>query len=504
MVGNSLARSSRPIQPWSRRAFSLLLSIALILSLTPLPALASERATDVPADVQSAQAEASAAVLAAEPEPAADKSSVQHGPTTEIPAAEPEPATEVAPTTLSWSTTGEVATAELAESALADASLAKISRNEKPFSVSALSGFLQRNETLYAVAWTEGKKRVDAEPSWTYEWLVGSTTSGSDFAPIEGETRSSLTLTDDLRTKFANKYLRVRISCGDISVEGPKRASTYKTLTACGPIKAPVPAKTALDEKSYVLLQPTADETSTLTTIAAASLKVGATLCANVYDSEASPAMRIAAQDRWTYQWLASDSKEASDSEFQPIEGATSASFIITDELATKLAGKYIRVRIEGDDQTLYGPSGSFYTPSSTSYDTPGPVVAPGQIKLDYILLSWNGGGFGNDLESVPNCNVGDVLEACAYDFDDPYTLYGEDDAEFSWQVGDTKYGDFEEVSQGATYTAPEELSGRYLKVVATAKNGIPGSATCETEPGKVLPKGVSTLYRAEDRKSVV
>lgn len=124
------------------------------------------------------------------------------------------------------------------------------------------------------------------------------------------------------------------------------------------------------------------------------------------------------------------------------------------------------------------------------------PVKAPAQIKLDYILLSWNGGGFGNEMESVPDCNAGDILEACAYGFDDPYTLYGASDVVFSWQVSDSPYGTFEEVAQGASFTVVENYAGRYLKVVATAKNGVPDSSTCETEPGKILPKGVTTLYR--------
>ena len=51
-------------------------------------------------------------------------------------------------------------------------------------------------------------------------------------------------------------------------------------------------------------------------------------------------------------------------------------------------------------------------------------------------------------------------------------------------------------MAQGASFVVAEDFVGRYLKVVATAKNGVPGSSTCETEPGKVLPQGVATLYR--------
>lgn len=481
MVGNPRVRSAYAPQPWSRRLLSLFLSLALALTLTPLPAWGDETG-DAPAEISAGEAIAGDSAA----EAPAESTATDEAPTF-------SENTDASETTAS----SEVTTvASKAGTALTSSSFAMISRSERPRKTSALSGFLQRNETLYAVAWSAKDKRVDAELGWTYQWLVGPGASSDDFTPIEGEEKSSLELTDELRAQLNGKYLRVRISCGDITIEGPKRAIAYKSLTACGPIKAPVPAKAALDSKSYVLLQPSSSETSTFNTIEAASLNVGATLWANVYDGEAVPSVRILSQDRWSYQWLASDSRNAADEGFEAIEGETGPSLTITEELATKLAGKYIRVRVEGDGQTLYGPSDSFDTPASTEYNTPGPVVAPGQIKIDHILLSWNGGGFGNELESVPNCNAGDVLEACAYGFDDPYTLYGDSDVTFSWQIGDSQYDTFEEVAQGASFTVAEDYTGRYLKVVATAKNGIPGSDACETESGKILPQGVTTLYR--------
>lgn len=481
MVGNPRVRSAYAPQPWSRRLLSLFLALALALTLTPLPAWGDETG-DAPAEASAAKAiaEDSAAGLA-------ESTATDEAPTF-------SENTDASETTAS----SEVTTvASKARTALTSSSFAMISRSERPWKTSALPGFLQRNETLYAVAWSAKDKRVDAEFGWTYQWLVGPSASSNDFAPIEGETKSSLELTDELRTRFNGKYLRVRISCGDISVEGPKSGRNYTTLSACGPIKPPVPKKTALDEKSYALLQSSSNSASTSSNIIEAkSLKVGTTLWANVFDGQADPAARIPSQDRWSYQWLAADSREAADEEFAAIEGETCPSLTITKELATKLAGKYIRVRVEGDGQTLYGPSGSFDTPASIGYNTPGPVIAPDQIKLDYILLSWNGEGFGSsELESVPSCNVEDVLEARAYDFDDPHTLYGASDVDFSWQVSDSQDGPFKEITQGASFKVPKDCTGCYLKVVAKAKNGVPGSSTCETKPGKVLPKGVTTLY---------
>lgn len=203
--------------------------------------------------------------------------------------------------------------------------------------------------------------------------------------------------------------------------------------------------------------------------------------------------------DSWSYQWFVGDKNGSSidlDS-FIPLEGATESALTLTNNLCSEYEGKYLRVQITSNETVISGPKKATKYTSDTAC---GPIIAPEapvkQIKLDYVLLSWNGSGFGNELESVPDCNEGDTLEACAYSFEDPYTLYGASDVVFSWQVSDSPYGTFEEVAQGASFVVAEDFVGRYLKVVATAKNGVPGSSTCGTEPGKVLPQGVATLYR--------
>ena len=144
-------------------------------------------------------------------------------------------------------------------------------------------------------------------------------------------------------------------------------------------------------------------------------LNPGTTLWANAYDGEAVPNKRIATQAGWTYQWLASDVRDAEDSAYQAIPGQTAQSLTITDELASQLAGKYIRVKVVGDGQELYGPSSSFGTPASVGYNTPGPVAASDQIALGHIVLAYNGAEFGDDYENVPNANVGDTIKAAAY-----------------------------------------------------------------------------------------
>ena len=376
------------------------------------------------------------------------------------------------------------------------------SKNPTRWAGSNFTGFIQSNTTLYANVWTSSSKRASVS-GCTYQWLAADIANGNDadnsaFVAVEGQTGSSIVLDDALRTQLNGKCLRVRITdaSGNVVYGPTKSAANQKLLTATNTIKAPVPTKTALDAKSFVLIQSSADDSSSYSSVKAEILNPGTTLWANAYDGEAVPNKRIAAQGGWAYQWLASDTRDAEDSAYQVIPGQTGQSLTITDELASQLAGKYIRVKVVGDGQELYGPSGSFNTPSSVGYNTPGPVAASGQIALGHIVLAYNGAEFGDDYENVPNANVGDTIKAAAYylNYDTPTDLYGSDKVDFSWWVADSADGSFEQVATGDTYTVTKECANRYLKVVAKAKKGIPGSDSCETKAGRILPKGATTL----------
>lgn len=375
------------------------------------------------------------------------------------------------------------------------------SRSPGRWAGSNYSAFIQNATTLYANAWTSSSKRASVS-GCTYQWLAADISNRNDadnsaFVAVEGQTSASIVLDDALRTQLNGKCLRVRITdaSGNV-VYGPTKSCNNQKLTATNTIKAPVPTKTALDAKSYVLIQSSADDSSSYSSVKAEMLNPGTTLWANAYDGEAVPNKRIAAQAVWTYQWLASDSRDAEDSAYQAIPEQTAQSLTITDELASQLAGKYIRVKVVGDGQELYGPSGSFNTPSSVGYNTPGPVAASDQIALGHIVLAYNGAEFGDDYESIPNANVGDTIKAAAYylNYDTPTDLYGSDKVDFSWWVADSADGSFEQVATGDTYTVAKECANRYLKVVAKAKKGIPGSDGCETKAGRILPKGATTL----------
>ena len=121
--------------------------------------------------------------------------------------------------------------------------------------------------------------------------------------------------------------------------------------------------------------------------------------------------------DSWSYQWFVGDKNGSSidlDS-FIPLEGATESALTLTNNHCSEYEGKYLRVQITSNETVISGPKKATKYTSDTAC---GPIIAPEapvkQIKLDYVLLSWNGSGFGNELESVPDCNEGDTLEACA------------------------------------------------------------------------------------------
>ncbi|WP_165248477.1 DUF4430 domain-containing protein [Adlercreutzia sp. ZJ141] len=409
-------------------------------------------------------------------------------------------------TQLSVGATDEVAEREAQVAArarvaatLTDARGVSVGTNPNPQTFSNATGFIQQETTLYAHAWKSRSVKINDDGSWTYEWYVGADKNAADlstYVKIEGQTGSSITITNTMREQYAGKYIRVKITSDEATFVGPN-ARVSGSLSAIGGIKAPVPPKTALDGKSYILLQDSADVVSSFATVEAASVYVGATLFANAWDSEASPSARISAQSGWSYQWLAGDSRDAADADYQPIEGQTGASLTITEEIARQLSGKYVRVKVTGDGQTLYGPSSIWDYPASSSYDTPGPIVAAGQVMLNHVVLAYNGEEFGSDYESVPTGNVGDKLQAKAYHSDDPYTLFGADNVDFSWQIADSATvsdSDFREIATGERFTVTDACEGKYLRVVATAKNGVPGCNVHATEAGRILPRGVHEL----------
>lgn len=245
--------------------------------------------------------------------------------------------------------------------------------------------------------------------------------------------------------------------------------------------------KTTLDEDSYVLIQDSGETICPHVYTQAEPIAVGTTLYANIYRREGIfPGCRIPDQSRWSYQWLACDERKADDGAFAPIPGQTSKSLTITDALARELSGKYIRVKVIGDGQELFGPSGPLSRPSSYAFNTPGPVQAPDRITIDQVTLAHNSDEFGGALEGFPDVNIGDTLRIAAFNSERPEVLYHDDLIDFAWQIAQSEDGPFTTVATGGSYTVGDH-AGMYLRVVATVRDGIPDSDQCITRAGRII-----------------
>lgn len=234
------------------------------------------------------------------------------------------------------------------------------------------------------------------------------------------------------------------------------------------------PSVMSLDSDAYIMIQDEQDKDNSYSSVEG-SLQVGDTLWANAYDSWD---WGIDHESGWTYQWLAGDSQSAPDSAYAPIEGATSQSLTITEELAEQLAGKYIRVKVSGDGQELYGPSNSWNTPSSYASDTPGPVLAAGTVSLSRVEMWQDGQKISANDDAV--LNPGATIEARAYTGGSSYEGASNgtvvtDGVTYSWELLESENASSgESLGSGSTVTLgdSEDLLGKYLRVTADGGAG--------------------------------
>lgn len=256
---------------------------------------------------------------------------------------------------------------------------------------------------------------------------------------------------------------------------------------------ASAPSLMSLDSDSYIMIQDEQDKDESYSSVEG-SLQVGDTLWANAYDYWD---WGIDHESGWTYQWLAGDSQSAPDSAYAPIEGATSQSLTITEELAEQLAGKYIRVKVSGDGQELYGPSNSWSTPSSYASDTPGPVLAAGTVSLSRVEMWQDGQKISANDDAV--LSPGATIEARAYTGGSSYEGASNgtvvtDGVTFSWELLDSENASSgESLGSGSTVTLndSEDLLGKYLRV--TADGGV-GEVTYVKGP--IAPAGSQRVAR--------
>ena len=192
------------------------------------------------------------------------------------------------------------------------------------------------------------------------------------------------------------------------------------------------------------------------------ALSAGDTLWANMYDEVDTEDYRgdpttetqsVRNPGSWTYTWLACTTKASNVTDYTEIVG-NEQSLAVTDAMV----GKYFICKVTADGKDYYGPSVS-YGSGINSKDIPGPVLGAGQANLYSVKLSSLSPAVGDTLTATPYTAYN---TPAASDTKVTYTWYESTKKEDS---GWTKI----EGATSATFTVPEDLAGKYLKVVANA-----------------------------------
>ncbi|MGO5383027.1 InlB B-repeat-containing protein [Collinsella sp. LCP19S3_B7] len=205
---------------------------------------------------------------------------------------------------------------------------------------------------------------------------------------------------------------------------------------------------TTLSGEAKVFIQDSKDKDKSYSTKSGA-LNAGDTLWANMYEGYSS----VTNPGTWTYTWLAGTVKASNNvSDYTEVVGHEQ-SLTVTDAMV----GKYFICKVTAGGKDYYGPSVSYGSGINANY-IPGPVLGAGQANLYSVKLS----------SSSPA--VGDTLTAT------PYTAYNtpassDTKATYTWYESTNKSSGWTKIegATSATFTVPEDLAGKYLKVVANA-----------------------------------
>ena len=245
----------------------------------------------------------------------------------------------------------------------------------------------------------------------------------------------------------------------DAAVEQPA-AVAPTAVTATGKADAPAVASAdTLTSDAKVYIQESKDKDDSDSTKRGA-LKAGETLWANMYDEvntedywgdPITETHSVTNSSTWTYTWLAGTVKASDVADYTEVVGHEQ-SLAVT----AAMEGKYFICKVTVDGKDYYGPAA--YGSGINANDVPGPVLGAGQANLYSVKLS----------SSSPA--VGDMLTAT------PYTAFNTPAASdtkvtYTWYESTDKYSHWTKIegATSATFTVPEDLAGKYLKVVANA-----------------------------------
>ena len=243
----------------------------------------------------------------------------------------------------------------------------------------------------------------------------------------------------------------------DTAAEQPA-AVAPTAVTATGKADAPAVASAdTLTSNAKVYIQDAKDKDDSDSTKRGA-LKADETLWANMYDEDeddyygSSYSVANPGTGTWTYTWLAGTVKASNDvSDYTEVVGHEQ-SLTVTDAMV----GKYFICKVTVDGKDYYGPAA--YGSGINANDVPGPVLGAGQASLYSVKLSSSSPAVGDTLTATPYTAY---YTPASSDTKVTYTWYESTKKDSGW----TKI----EGATSATFTVPEDLAGKYLKVVANA-----------------------------------
>ena len=340
-----------PAQLWAEGAEGIAQAVDELAATPQVEAAAEDQsAEDAPASDDAA--------ADAEQEPVADEEPAEKA-APEADAAVEQPAA-VAPTAVT--ATGKVNAPAIAsaDELTSDAKVFIQDTKDKNSSYSTKSGALKAGETLWANVY-EGYSSVTNPGSWTYTWLAGTVKASnnvSDYTDVVGNEQS-LTVTDAM----VGKYFICKVTAGGKDYYGP--SVSYGSGINANYIPGPVLGTGQANLYSVKL--------------SSSSPAVGDTLTATPYTAYNTPA---ASDTKVTYTWYESTNKSSG---WTKIEGATSATFTVTEDLA----GKYLKVAANAGVNDV----------DATTYDA---VLAKGAVKLTGVQLSAPSTEIGQSLTAKP------------------------------------------------------------------------------------------------------
>ena len=290
-------------------------------------------------------------------------------------------------------------------------------------------------DTLTATPYVSYYQQAPADAKVTYTWS-SSASQYSGFTKIEGETGTSLTVTDDLE----GKYVKVEATAGVNTVS----KTTSNKVKQAG----------AVDIYAVSLINPKTNNSV---------FAVGDTAQARAKEKGASTFIDA---DKLNFQWQSSDTKNGA---YTDIAGATGETLELTDALG----GKYLKCKVS-----------SKIGSSSLTNSTGALVAAAGSINVTSVTMSPTSG----------KVEVGSTITATAKAGSTDVTT--DSHVTWQWHKGTSNYASScntpIEGETGNTLTVTAALKGYY--VVAKANGGY-GEQKPYYAAGPVSVAGQVELY---------